>query len=616
MTPQFVGDAALAGHAGAPEAGSRDGGSFNGGSSNGGAADGGARGDGGDPWQDAAQDPEIEDAGDSGADTQRHSDAGDVDASTSELDAAVSDVPDAGVSEAGVSDAGDGADSGTAQIVAPRNVIFLMADGYGAEQIKATRIYVNGNTAPLSFETLPHQAWVATNNARNQTTDSAAAATAFATGHKVDQSVVSMAIPGSGSDLTTALEVQKARGKRIGLVTTHTAITDASPACFGAHAVSRGNTAAIAASYFSDTRPNVLFGLTDVGITEAAAQAAGYTVVTNAAELVALDLDTETHISGQFTEGTLPPLKDLALAALDVVEESSEGFFLFVEQEQTDSGGHANNLSLVITAAIEFDAMVEQVLAWAQGREDTLIVVGADHETGGLVLNEPNPTQGVVPDHSYANTGHSSANVRFFASGVGSERMSGTLDNTEVFPLLAGYQVAQCAASAACVAGAQYDVLHAATPYTAAASGTTLTADLNDGGFAVQSLLAFTELSDLLAAGCVLRTAHLVLPVSNGSTDGIRLHRMLSNWSTSSTWNSFGGNGIQANDSEASVVADAQSGATSPGVLTFNVTSAVTTWLSNPSSNYGWVLMANGSDGMDVASPSNSTPPQLRLFCD
>jgi hypothetical protein len=144
----------------------------------------------------------------------------------------------------------------------------------------------------------------------------------------------------------------------------------------------------------------------------------------------------------------------------------------------------------------------------------------------------------------------------------------------------------------------------------------TLTADLNDGGFEIQSLLAFSELSELLPSGCTLQAAHLLLPVSNGSTAGIRLHRMLSSWGPSSTWNAFGGNGIQANGSEASAVFDAQSGTTSAGVLTFNVTDAVTAWLNDASSNQGWVLLARGSDGMDVASPLNSEPPQLRLFCE
>jgi hypothetical protein len=289
---------------------------------------------------------------------------------------------------------------------------------------------------------------------------------------------------------------------------------------------------------------------------------------------------------------------------------------LFVEQEQTDTGGHANDLNMVVTAAVEFDTMVDQVLHWAQGRDDTLILVGADHETGGLDVNEPNPQQGVVPSHSYSSTGHSSADVRFFASGVSASRLAGTLDNTELFPLLAGYQSFECAAEASCSAATRHDLLRASMPNTAASSGATLVADLDDAGYEAQSLLGFTDISTLLPSGCAFQAAHLVLQVSNGSTAGVRLHRMLSSWTTTSTWNDFGGNGVQANGVEAVVIADAESAATSAGVLTFDVTDAVTAWLLNPNSNHGWVLLGGSSDGMGIDSPLGSIPPRLRLFCE
>lgn len=541
-----------------------------------------------------------------------------VDASPTDAGNSDPDPPDAAGGsggQGGLPDASDAPDGGVA-LVSPRNVIFLMADGYGAEQIEATRIFLNGGVAPLSFETLPGQAWVKTHNAREQVTDSAAAATAMATGHKVDNAVVSVAIPGDGADLRSVLEIHKARGRRTGMVTTHTPVTDGSPAGFGSHTSTRNNVDAIASDYFNETRPNILFGLTDASITASAAQAAGYTVVANAAQLAALDMDAELRVSGQFTEGTVPALQVMALAALDLLEESSQGFFLFVEQERTDTGGHANDLSTVLAAAVEFKAMVEQVLLWAQGRDDTLIVVGADHETGGLDVNEPNPQQGVVPSHSYATTGHSNADVRFFASGFGASRLAGTLDNTELFPLLAGYQSYECGDDASCLAGTHHDVLRASMPNAAASLGSTLTADLDDAGYEVQSLLGFTEISTVLPPGCALQAAHLVLHVSNGSTAGVRLHRMLSSWTTASTWNSFGGNGVQANGVEAAVTADAQSGATSAGVLSFDVTDAVSDWLSNPSSNHGWVLLGGSADGMGIDSPLGSVRPQLRLFCE
>jgi alkaline phosphatase len=250
--------------------------------------------------------------------------------------------------------------------------------------------------------------------------------------------VLSVAIPGDGGRLPTALEIQAARGKRTGLVTTHTPITDATPAAFGAHAANRFDEPEVARQLLNESRPNVLFGLGSSSITPTTAAAAGYAVVQSGAELAALDPDTE-YVSGQFTEVTVPSLEDLALAAIDLLDSSERGFFLLVETEKSDTAGHASNLQGVIEAGVEFDAMATAVLAWAKDRDDVLVIVGADHETGGLVLLEDNPTAGAIPAHAYTSGGvHTGAKVRYFAGGLGAEAVAGQLDNTDFFPLLAG----------------------------------------------------------------------------------------------------------------------------------------------------------------------------------
>jgi alkaline phosphatase len=328
---------------------------------------------------------------------------------------------------------GDGADASASAPI----VILIIGDGYGAAQIDATRMFINGDTEPLSFETLPYRAWVTTDNASGGVTDSGAASTALATGHKVDQYVLSLAIPGDGRRLRTALEIQAARGKRTGLVTTHTPITDATPAGFAAHVANRFDEPEVAREMLEESRPNVLFGLASTNLNPTSAAAAGYTVVQTAAELDALD--REQYVSGQFTELTVPPLKDMALAALDLLDESSEGFFLLLETEESDTGGHVSDLARVLHAGVELNATVEAVLDWAKGRDDTLIIVGADHETGGLVLMEDNPMAGVIPDHMYTSGGvHTGTKVEFFATGRGAAAVSGQMDNTDFFPLLAG----------------------------------------------------------------------------------------------------------------------------------------------------------------------------------
>jgi alkaline phosphatase len=329
------------------------------------------------------------------------------------------------------------------ETVGPRaqSIVVLHCDGCGFEQILATRMYLNGNTAPLLFERFPAHAQVVTTAAFDTVTDSAAAATAMATGHKVDWGVVSMEIPGDGSPLPTVLEWHQKLGRSTGLVTNWTAIDDASPAAYGAHASSRWDRMAIGTgllSRASGSHPNVLMGRAGAYVTADAASQEGYAVATDARALRAVDPERTRFLAGLFADDASPTLPERASAALDIVSRNPKGFFLFVETEGTDEGGHANDLDTVIARMVEFLDTVQTVLVWAERRPHTLIVVLSDHETGGLTVTETRPKAGVVPAHAYAATGHTAANVFLFALGPGSETASGVLDNTAVFPLLKG----------------------------------------------------------------------------------------------------------------------------------------------------------------------------------
>src|SRR3989339_554510 len=160
------------------------------------------------------------------------------------------------------------------------NIIIFIGDGMGFEHVKAAGMFENGDANTLLFESFPHNAKVTTYAANSDITDSGAAATAIATGHKVNRGVISMAYPGDERELETLLEYFKAKGKSTGLVST-AFITHATPAGFGAHSPSRDDYDNIADDYLSQTRPNILFGGGGNGITKEAAEAAGYTVITD-----------------------------------------------------------------------------------------------------------------------------------------------------------------------------------------------------------------------------------------------------------------------------------------------------------------------------------------------
>ena len=326
----------------------------------------------------------------------------------------------------------------------PRNVILFIGDGMGFEHVKAAGMYLHGQPGTLFFETLPYQAEMITLAAGGGITDSAAAATAMATGTKVRNGVISMAIPGPGGELLTALEIAEARSKRTGLVTT-TNITDATPAAFAAHEPSRRYYSAIAAEYLQQTRPDVLFGGGGNGLSPQDADEAGYAVITTADELAALDTETETMVSGQFGSGPmpfeldglgeLPHLSQMTAAALDILDGDPDGLFLMVEGGRIDHASHSNNIERAVLETIEFDRAVQAAADWAAGRDDTLIIVTADHECGGLTVLENNGA-GQMPTVSWSTHGHTAANVPVYAWGPRAELIVGVIDNTDLFDVM------------------------------------------------------------------------------------------------------------------------------------------------------------------------------------
>jgi len=332
----------------------------------------------------------------------------------------------------------------TAVRAAPlRNVILLIGDGMGPGQVAATRAY---RGAPLDFETLPYAGAVTTFAAYSNITDSAAAATAIATGHTVDNGVLSLALPGDGRPLPTVLEGDQQKGRSAGLVTT-SFMTDATPAAFAAHVANRGQVAEIAREYIEEAKPNVLFGSGGDGLSVEAAGAAGYTVVTDRAGLLALNTESATNVSGQFGIGSLPyesnwdtnlpHLSEMTRVALHILDNNPDGFFLMVEGGLIDHACHANDLVDCIDEVLEFNRAFQAVTNWAAGRGDTLIVVTADHETGGLAVVADNGA-GNLPTVTWSAGGHTGAPVPVFGGGPHANLVPRLAANTDLFALLEG----------------------------------------------------------------------------------------------------------------------------------------------------------------------------------
>ncbi|HCE42475.1 MAG TPA: hypothetical protein DET40_02885 [Lentisphaeria bacterium] len=334
-----------------------------------------------------------------------------------------------------------------AQEMMPKNIIFMIGDGMGPEQVKAAGMYLNGQEGTLSFEGMPVKSEVTTKSADSSVTDSAAAATAMATGAKVNNKVVSVALPGDGKDLKTMLEFFKEKGKLTGVLTT-SYLNDATPACFSAHGRKRDDYVELSSYMMKDSHPNLLFGGGCKGMSPDLLKEAGYSVSTDLESMEKLSPESK-YWAGLFGSGVLPyektgnfdklpHLSQMVKKALTLID-NDKGFFIMIEGGLIDKAGHVNKLETNIGETIEFSNAVKAVLDWAKDPKDTLIIVTADHETGGLTVIK-NSGKGVYPEVTWKSKGHSGVNVPLYAWGMNSEAFSKTIDNTDFFKIITSWK--------------------------------------------------------------------------------------------------------------------------------------------------------------------------------
>lgn len=291
----------------------------------------------------------------------------------------------------------------------PKNIIILLADGaapvqwdFGRrssavlrQQPFATTDIVFRKGALGLLSTQPHGAYV---------TDSAAAASAMSTGYKVENGAVS--ITPDGKPRQTVMQAAKVAGKRIGLVTTAT-VYDATPAAFSINAKSRRESQVLVDLLFA-LEPDVLMGggadyFLPTGMPGgkrkdgkdliAAFHAKGHAIARNTAELKAVEggkllglfADKDMHFEIDRDPAMEPTTAEMAAAALKALsQQSPNGFVLLVENENTDTAGHANDAASLMRALWAFDDAVKVALEFQRLNPGTLLIVTGDHETGGF----------------------------------------------------------------------------------------------------------------------------------------------------------------------------------------------------------------------------------------
>lgn len=315
-------------------------------------------------------------------------------------------------------------------------VVLFIGDGMGENHIKAAESYLSHE---LFFDDFATNGYVSTfSNAVLVPTDSAAAATALATGKKVNNREVAQH---HNQALKSISEYAKAKNKGVGIVTTDS-LCGATPAGFSAHASDRSNTEEIITSQLN-SGIDLFLGAGLSTYTDYRAQfesknftfATTYSSLSTASERLIGVYDKISNYTGTDTSPTLSELTDFAIDYMDTKYPS--GYFLMVEGAHIDKMSHDNDIIKMIEYLDEFDNAIELAHTKMQSTTSYSIIVTADHETGGLRYNGETAEQ--ITDSLYTRGGHSSADVKYYIDWRLREENTTPLptkiDNTDIFKI-------------------------------------------------------------------------------------------------------------------------------------------------------------------------------------
>ena len=312
----------------------------------------------------------------------------------------------------------------------PKNVIYLIGDGMGFGQISTLIMEhaVNGEAyAATQLNRIQHIGLATTYSANSKVTDSAAGGTALATGEKTNNGTVGL--NPSGDTLTSVLADAREMGKSTGIVV-NTSILDATPAAFYAHVPQRSQWEDIAVQ-LTQYNYDLLIGdglkyfnqRTDsLDLTEVFTEK-GYAFFDSPDALSITQPEEKLLALANFKE-VLPGTVDNALTWLGQ-KENPEGFFLMIEEARIDGHGHNNDVQGLIDEMEIMDKVMKVVLDYADAHPETLVVITADHETGGVNI-------GYDGRPYFSTAGHSGSVVPVFAYGPGAEQFAGLMDNTDI----------------------------------------------------------------------------------------------------------------------------------------------------------------------------------------
>ena len=345
-----------------------------------------------------------------------------------------------------------------------KNVILLIGDGMSASQITSYRLLKEGPNGRIAVDNFPISGIVLTHSADAIITDSASSATAYSTGSKTKNGF--LGVDQEGRILENLTEKLDNFGFVSALIST-SEVTHATPAAFSSHVDSRRNTDEISSQMLESKVATILGGGRKFFLSaenggkrkdkrdllEEAKKS--HKILMHKHELDISGITPSDRILGLFADEHLrdeenpdnhssePTLTEMLRFSLEraeaAIDNQCRGSFIMVEGSQVDWAGHANNIDYLERELKEFDEATRYALEYAKKNPDTLVVVTADHETGGLLI-EPIALSYYTGNNikfsfntAIGGGSHTGVPVPVYAYGPGSLNFSGTLDNTDVY---------------------------------------------------------------------------------------------------------------------------------------------------------------------------------------
>lgn len=317
-----------------------------------------------------------------------------------------------------------------------KNVILLIGDGMGLAQSYAAYL---ANDKSLSMYTMPYTGLSITSCADREVTDSGAGGTAIATGHKANYKAIGL--DKNNISHPSLLKIAKQYGKSTAIVCSCD-LTHATPAAFVANVKNRDLQEQIALSYLEEYCDIALGGGAErftskgrkdkLNLIDSLAKR-GYAVVYSQDELSKCESE---KIFGLFAEGHLPEaskrggvMQQYMLKALEQLDKNPNGFFMMLEGSRIDMEAHLNKYDAMVEETLDFDRCVAIALDFAKRKGNTLVVVTADHETGGLTL----PAKGSKTKDKWTTLNHTGVPVPIYSFGPGAENFTRVMQNTDIF---------------------------------------------------------------------------------------------------------------------------------------------------------------------------------------